>query len=86
MVGGADGVLVVFDNDHRIPEIPQAAEGRNEAVVVALVQTDARLVEDIQDTREARADLRGEPDALGLAAGECAALAVELHVAEPDLA
>ena len=39
-------------------------------VVVALVQADGRLVEDIQNAHEARADLRGQPDALALAAGE----------------
>jgi hypothetical protein len=39
----------MFHHDHRIPEVAEVAEGLNEAVVVALVESDAWLVEDIED-------------------------------------
>ncbi len=39
-------------------------ERAEQAVVVALMQPDGRLVEHIENAREARADLRGEADAL----------------------
>ena len=43
--------------------------------VVALVQADRRLVEHVEHAGEARADLRGQPDALALAAGQRAGAA-----------
>ena len=54
VIGGADGVLVVLDDDHGIAEIAQPAQRADEPVVVALMQTDARLVEHVEAAREAR--------------------------------
>ena len=56
-----------------------------QARVVALVQADRRLVEHVEHAGEAGADLRGEPDALALAAGERAGGAREREVVEPDV-
>ena len=42
------GVLVVLDHDERVAEVTQPPQGRKQLVVVALVQTDGRLVKDIQ--------------------------------------
>ena len=46
MVGGPNGVLVVLDHDDGVAEIAQSPEGGEQAFVVPLVQSDARLVED----------------------------------------
>jgi hypothetical protein len=54
-------------------------------VVVALVQADRGLVEDVEHAGEARADLRGEADALALAARERAAGARQRQVFEADI-
>ena len=70
VVGGADGLLVVLDHEHGVAEVAQALERAEQPGVVALVQADARLVEDVQHAHQACADLRGQPDALRLAAGE----------------
>ena len=56
-----------------------------EPVVVALVQADGRLIEHVADADQAAADLRGQADALGFAAGEGAGLAVEGEVAQADV-
>ena len=80
-----DGVGVVFDHEHGVAEVAQALERGQQAVVVALVQPDAGLVEDIQDADEPGADLGGQPDALGLAAAERAALTVQREIAEADV-
>jgi hypothetical protein len=85
MVGGADGVLVVLDHDHGVAEVAQALEGFQQARVVALVQADRRLVQHIEHTGEAGADLRGQPNALALAAGQRAAGARQRQVIEPDV-
>src|SRR5690606_19463945 len=49
VVGGADGVLVVLDDEDGVAEVAQVLEGANEALVVALVEADAGLVEDVHD-------------------------------------
>src|SRR5207302_1342385 len=69
----------------RVPEVPQPHERFDQALVVALVQTDRRLVEHIQHTDETTTDLRREPDALRLAARERSRRAVEREIVEPDV-
>src|SRR6266478_7941396 len=49
------------------------------------MQTDARFIEDIKHSSQAGPDLSGEPDPLRFAATECAALAIEREIAQPDL-
>src|SRR6185369_15325263 len=85
MVGGADRLLVMLDDEHGVAEAAQALQRLQEAVVVLLVETDRGLVEDVEDAREAAADLRGEADALALAAGEGARCAVEVEIVEPHI-
>ena len=53
--------------------------------VVALVQADAGLVEDVEHADQRRADLRGQADALRLAAGQRGRGALQGQVAEADV-
>ena len=85
VVGLADRVLVVLDHDHRVAEVAQVLERLEQAVVVALVEPDRGLVEHVEHAGEARADLRGEPDALALAARQRAGIARERQIAEADV-
>src|SRR3546814_2548041 len=62
-----------------------AAQGLQQALVVALVQADGGLVQHVEHTGEARADLRGETDALALAARQAAGAAAESQVVEADV-
>ena len=78
----ADRVFVVLHHQHRIAQVAQALERGDQAVVVALVQADAGLVQHIHHAREAGADLAREPDALRLAARERVGTAVEAQVVE----
>src|SRR4029453_18896918 len=48
-------------------------------------KADRRLVEDVADAAQVGAELRRQPDALRLAAGQRRRRAVERQVAEPDL-
>ncbi len=59
-------------------------ERAEEARVVASVKTDARLVKNVENAAKARADLRGEADALGFTAGKSSGRAVETEIAEAD--
>src|SRR5699024_2099336 len=79
-VRGADGVLVVFDHDEGVAEVPKPHERVDEAPVVTLVQAARRLVEDVEDSGEPGADLGGQTDALGLAAGQAPGHAVQGEV------
>ena len=84
IVRRAHRVLVVLDHDQRIAEVAQTLERREQLVVVALVQSDGRLVEDIQHPHQAAADLCGKPDALALAAGERRARARKRQIVQTD--
>src|SRR4029077_15294031 len=55
-----------------------------ESVVVARVQADAGLIENVENTAKTRADLRGEANALSFAAGERGGGAIETEIAEAD--
>ena len=57
VVGGVHGLLVVLDDEHGVAEVAQALERADELRVVALVQADRRLVEDVEHADERRADL-----------------------------
>ena len=84
VIGGADRVFVVLDDDDGVADVAQALERRDHLRVVLRVQADARLVEDVEHAHQAGADLRRQPDALRLAARERAGAAVEVEIVEAD--
>ena len=85
VVGRAHRALVVLDDEHGVAEVAQALQRRDQALVVALVQADRRLVEDVEHADQRRADLGGQPDPLRLAARQRRRRAVHRQVAEPDV-
>jgi hypothetical protein len=66
VVGGEDGLAVMFDDEHRVAEVAQSGLRFDETRVVARMQPDAGLVEHVEDTDERGADLRREPYPLAL--------------------
>ena len=84
-IGAEHELVVVLDNEERVALFAQGFEGGDEALVVLGVQADGGLVEDVKHAGEVRAELGGEADALGFAAGERAGGAVEGEVAEADV-
>ena len=84
-VGVPDGVLVVLDDDQGVAEVAEPDQRLDQPVVVALVQADGRLVEDVQHADQTGADLGGQPDPLRLAAGQRAGRPVEREVVETDV-
>ena len=84
-VGAAHHLLVVLDDDDGVADVAEPLERVDQARVVALVQADRRLVEDVEDADELRADLRREPHPLRLAARQRRRRAVEREVADPDV-
>jgi hypothetical protein len=49
VIGGAHRALVVLDHDDGVAEVAQALERGDQALVVALVEPNRRLVEDVED-------------------------------------
>ena len=84
VIGVADGLFVVLDDQHGVAQVAQPFQGLNQAVVVALVQADGGLVENIEHAAQPGADLRGQADALALAAGERGRVAVQREVVQAD--
>ena len=82
-VGRQNGVFVMLHDNQRIVQVTQFFERFNQAVIVARVQADGRLVQHIQHAREAGADLRGQVYALGLAARKRLAFALQRQVRKP---
>jgi hypothetical protein len=58
VVGRADRVLVMLDDDHRVADVAQPFERRDHLYVVLWVQADARFVEDVKHSHQPRPDLR----------------------------
>ena len=75
----------MLDHDDRVADVPQAQQGIDQFAVVTLVQPDGRLVQHVQDTDQPAPDLGGQPDALGLSAGQGAGIAVQRKIIEPDV-
>ena len=68
-----------------LPRSRSCVERVEQPVVVARVQADRRLVEDVEHADQAAADLAGQANALRLAAGERRRGAVEREVVEADV-
>jgi hypothetical protein len=45
VIGSADGILVMLDHDVGIAKIAQPLERDDQAIIVALVQADRRLIQ-----------------------------------------
>ena len=84
-VGDPHGLLVVLDDDEGVAEVLEADEGLDQPLVVALVQADRRLVEDVEHAHEPGADLGREADALRLTARQRPAGSIEGEVVEADV-
>ena len=57
VIGNANGLLVVLDDDDGVPDVAQPHERVDEPLVVALVQADRRLVEHVEHADEPAPDL-----------------------------
>ncbi len=53
----ADGIFIVLHHDHGITQIAQVEQGFEQTVVVALVQTNRRLIKDVHHPHQTGADL-----------------------------
>ena len=85
MIGGAHRLLVVLDHDHGVAEVAQPLERADQLGVVALVQSDRGLIEDVEHPDQRGPDLGCQPDPLRLAARERGRRAVHRQIADADV-
>ena len=76
--------FVVLDHDHRVALLLQIAQRGDQPVVVARMQADRRLVEQIQHADQPRADAGRQPHALPLAAAERVGRPIEREILGAD--
>ncbi len=81
----SDRLLVVLDHQQRVAEVAEPDQRRDQPCVVALVEADRRLVQDVEHAHQARSDLGRQPDALRLAAAQRPGRAVQGQVVEADV-
>src|SRR5579859_4112670 len=86
MVSLAYGVLIMLYDDHGVAQIPQMHQGIEQALVVALVQPDGGLIQDVHDAHQAGADLTGQANALSFPARQGIGAAIQGEIAKPHVA
>src|SRR5262249_32098646 len=67
IVSATDGLFVVLDHQNSVAEVAQILQCRYKTRIVAMVQPDRGLVEDVKNSAQTRSDLRCQADALTLA-------------------
>ena len=85
VVGVPHHLLVVLYDDDGVAAVAQPLQRSDQALVVARMKPNRRLVEDIEHAGQPGAYLRGQAYALHLAAGKRRARPVEREVVEPDV-
>ena len=85
VVGDRDRLRLVLDDEHGVALVAQLQQQVVHPLDVVRVQADRRLVEDVGDVGERRAEVADHLRALRLAARQRARRPVEREVAEPDL-
>ena len=85
MVGGADRLLIMFHDQHGVAEVAQPPQRAEQALVVALMQSDRRLVQHVQHAGQPGTDLARQADALTFATRQRGRTARQRQVIQPDI-
>ena len=84
-VAGQHGFFIVLDDNQRVSQIAHIFQGMNQLGVVSLVQTDRRLVQNIQNAGKLRADLCSQPDTLCFTAGQRSRQTIQGQIFQTDV-
>ena len=85
MVRCHHGFCIVLDHHHRVAQVAQAKQGLEQATIIPLMETDRRLVENVEDADETGTDLRGEPDALAFPTGQRRGRPIQRQIIQTDV-
>ena len=78
-------VLIVFDNEHGVPETFQLIKCCQKPVIVSLVKADGRLIKNIKHACKARSDLGRQTYTLRLTARESGRRTGKSQIIESDI-
>ena len=85
VVRGGDHVEVMLDDEDGVAKVAQMAQDTDQSLGVALVQTDGRLVEDVEYAAQLGAKQRRQAQPLRLTSGERRRPAFQRQIASADL-
>ena len=85
MIGPAHRLFIVLDNDERVPLRAQRRQRLEQPHIIARMQTDRRLIENVEDAAQIRTKLRRQPDALRFAAAQGFRRTSQREITEPDI-
>ena len=85
VVGRAQHVEIVLDDEHGVAQVAQAAQHLDQPRVVGGMQADGGFVEHVQHAGEPGAEQRGKAQALGLTRREAGRRALERQVPDADV-
>ena len=85
VIGGANRFLVVFDDKNRVVEIAQTPQRIEQPRVVALMETDRRLIQHIENAGQTGSDLRSQSYTLRFATRQRRRAARQCQVIEADV-
>ena len=83
-IGRANGVFIVFNNHDCVAKIAKTYERFDEAMVIALMQADARLVEYVQRSHKTGTYLACQTNALCFSACQCCCCARQGEIVETN--
>jgi hypothetical protein len=75
----------VLHHDYSIAFGRQPAQRAEQEAVIESMQANGRLVQDITDTAQIGAQLRGQPDALGFSSAQGRSRAIQGQIAQTNL-
>ena len=75
----------MLDDQYGVAQIAELQKRVEKPPVITLMQADRGLIENVHDADQSGADLAGEADALGFAAGQRLRAAVQRQIVEPDV-
>ena len=75
----------MLDDDERVTRLLQSLHHTDHPTHIARMQADGRLIEHEQRVDQRSAERRGQIDTLNFAARQCARLAIEREIAQPDI-
>jgi len=85
MVRCHHGFRIVLDHHYRVAKVAQAQQGLEQAPIIPLMETDRRLIEDVEDADKTGADLCGQPDALAFPTGQRGGRPIQCQVIQTDV-
>ena len=84
IIGIQHHVFIVFHHDHRVAQVAQLFQRMNQPRIIPLVQTDTRLIEDIEHIHQLASDLRCQSDTLTFSARQTSRRTVQRQIIQSD--